>query len=51
LLVKQERVKIVKVGNDTVMGMFVEKGFYRENQGDFWDLRAMRLGDQFRRRA
>ena len=51
MLVKQERAKIVKFGYDVVTGMFVVKGFNRENQGDFWDLRAMRLGDHFRRRS
>lgn len=51
LLVKQERAKIVKFKYDMVMGMFVAKGFNRENQGDLWDLRAMRLSDHFSRRS
>jgi hypothetical protein len=51
LLVKKEKAKVVKVGYGTITGMFVVKGFDRENQGDFWDLRAMRLGDHFRRRS
>ena len=51
LLVKQERANILKFGDDMATGMFVVKGFDRENQGDFWDLRAIRLGDHFRRRS